>query len=139
MQEAIACYKAEIRNQPQSAPAYNSLGAALQHWGEMKLSETAYRRALTLQADFDLPHFNLGQLLEASKQMAAAQSHFEQALALRPDNLRVLYHLNAIRQKQADWDDYDDRVAELSTRTEAHLQHDTVFGLSGHDGYPANS
>ncbi|UOA08409.1 glycosyltransferase family 41 protein [Methylobacter sp. S3L5C] len=115
---AISCFKTALRSQPDFARAYNSLGATLQQRGEMNFSQICYRRALVLQPDNDVAYANLGLLLEDLGQLDAAQQHYEQALALQPQATAVLYRLNHLRLKLADWQDYEQRLATLIAQTQ---------------------
>jgi protein O-GlcNAc transferase len=128
IKEAIDCFRSAVRDRP-SAPAYNNLGAALWSWGETKFSKKAYQKALALDPDYDAAHFNMGQLLEGTGELEAAQQHYEKALALQPEAINVLYHLNHLRLRLADWDDYPGRVAELIEKTERHLDRPISVGL----------
>ncbi|MDO9105474.1 MAG: tetratricopeptide repeat protein [Methylovulum sp.] len=119
---AINSFKMAIRCLPGSAHAYNSLGAMLQQRGEVKMALAAYRRALKLNPDYDTAHYNLGLLLDELGELEAAQEHYERSLALQPSATNVLYHLEYLRLKLADWDDYEQRLAMLITRTESYLK-----------------
>ena len=62
MTEAIECYRAAIRLEPDLAPAHNDLGSLLQ---ADRLSEAIiqYERALDIEPDYAEAHFNLGNAL----------------------------------------------------------------------------
>jgi protein O-GlcNAc transferase len=129
IEQAIDCYRTAIRCEPQSATAYNSLGACLWLLHEVKLSQAAYQRALGLDPNYEAAHFNLAQLLESLGQLETAQQHYQRSLELKPDATNVLYHLNHIRLKLADWHNYAERVAEIIASTKSHLERPQSVGL----------
>jgi protein O-GlcNAc transferase len=110
--EAIKSYRAAVRAAP-SARGFNSLGAALQELNKPGLAAAAYRRALRLQPDFGLPVFNLAQVYENQGELALARTYYQQALQNDPDSVKLLGHLEALRRREADWDDYPARCEAL--------------------------
>jgi protein O-GlcNAc transferase len=143
-EQTIECYRKAAGYLPQSAEAYNSLGAALWMWGEVreipaskalatsdfvKIAQAAYQRAIALDPNYDAPHFNLGQLLEATGQLTAAQDCYQRALDLQPQATNYLYYLYPLRLKLADWDNYTERLAELIASTQTYLDRSPQTGL----------
>ncbi|EGV33018.1 Tetratricopeptide TPR_1 repeat-containing protein [Thiorhodococcus drewsii AZ1] len=121
--KAIERYRAALRLAP-SARAYNALGAALQDWGNVRLARASYRRALKLEPGFELPKYNLAQLHDNQGELQAARIYYEQALASTPENIKLRYHLEMVRRKQADWSDAETRLETLSVATERYLERD---------------
>ncbi len=128
VQEAIDCYKAAVRCEP-SAHAYTSLGTALQTWGEVRISRAAFVRALELDPNYEAAHFSLAQSLEGAGELVAAQQHYERSISLRPEGTNVLFYLNHLRLKLADWDNYAERLTELIAGTTDYLGRPGTVGL----------
>jgi tetratricopeptide (TPR) repeat protein len=63
----------------------------------------AYRRALELDGDHADAHLNLGRLLHAGGDPAAALPHYRRAAALRPDEPTPCYNLGVALGDLADW------------------------------------
>lgn len=132
LRQAMEGYKAALRLAP-SAAAYNALGAALQDWGNLKLAQDSYRRALSLRPDFDLPQYNLARLHETLGDLDAASHYYQQALAHTPAEApayaKLQLSLATIRRKQADWTDDDARMQTLRRAIEQQLQQDQAEPL----------
>ena len=82
---AAAAFAAAVAAAPDSVRAYVDLGAALAQSGEVEGGIEALRTAVSLDPANATGHFNLGVLL-AGRGDAAAITHFESTLALRPDD-----------------------------------------------------
>ena len=119
--KAVSCYRAALRLAP-SAQAYNSLGAALQDWGNLPLARASFNRALSLKPDFELPRFNLAQLYENLGDLAQARTEYERALAADPDSAKLRLYLEMVKRRQADWHRYAERLAELQGALEHSLE-----------------
>ncbi|MBW4495156.1 MAG: tetratricopeptide repeat protein [Oscillatoria princeps RMCB-10] len=130
VEEAISCFRAAIRSQRDFAAAYNGLGVALQSRGDMDLAEVAFRKALKLQPDLAEAHGNLGTLLEFQGKLEEAFSCMQRAIALKPDAIDVFYRFSLLHLRLCDWRGYDERVRELISRTEAHVNSEKQVGLS---------
>ncbi|WPL19537.1 lipoprotein NlpI [Thiorhodovibrio winogradskyi] len=123
--QAVEHYRVSLRLAP-SAQAYNALGAALQDWGNLKQAQPCYRRALKLKPDFDLPALNLAQMQENLGDLEGASRYYQHALATAsadaPNRTKLRLLLETVRRKQADWDDYPQRLAALREALQRHLQ-----------------
>ncbi len=117
--KATDCYRHSLRLKP-SAPAYNALGAAFQDWGNTDFALKCFARAEKIDPEFSLSLYNRAQIAERTD-LAQALNYYQQALALDPDNARLHCHIAAIRGLQADWEDYDARMADLIRRLQDHL------------------
>ncbi len=119
--QAVSCYRVALRLLP-SAQAYNSLGAALQDWGNLPLARASYQRALSLKPDFELPRFNLAQLYENLGDQAQARTEYERALAADPDSAKLHLHLAMVKRRQADWHDYAEQLDALQRALDRSLE-----------------
>jgi tetratricopeptide (TPR) repeat protein len=77
---------------PQNKVAFNWLGILHREAGNLERARLAYERALAIDPDYALAHYNLGVLLDAHlKRPADALPHYRDYLRLaRADDLRVM-------------------------------------------------
>ncbi|WP_432740267.1 tetratricopeptide repeat protein [Methylobacter sp. G7] len=145
-QRAISVYQQAIALKPDFFLAYHNLGKALVAEGDFTQALTAYQQAICLQPDTPDLQFECGNLYQRYGFMQEAIACYKAEIRSQPKSAPAYNSLGAALQQwgemklseaayrraltlQADWDDYDDRVAELSTRTEAYLQHDNADAL----------
>jgi predicted O-linked N-acetylglucosamine transferase (SPINDLY family) len=102
--ECLSCYQNAIAARPDYATAYSNLGFALENIRQdYKGAEQNYRQALS----YDPRHLgtlvNLAELLDRAKQPEQALICYRQALALYPQNVRILGNALNLRRNMADW------------------------------------
>jgi tetratricopeptide (TPR) repeat protein len=97
-EEALACYEASLRLNPQQPMAYLNLGAVLQQQKRFKDAEDAYRGALRIKPDFALAAVQLGNALRAQGKTADAIASFRKAIEINPDNADIHYNFGLALQ-----------------------------------------
>lgn len=113
---AEKCYKAFIRQQPESAPAYNELGLLLARLGRPDEAIPCFEAAI----DFSpIPESapvreNLVNVLADSGRMRDAIVRLEQMLAIWRDNGNVLFDLIRLKLAACDWAGLADLAARLA-------------------------
>ncbi len=81
-------------------PAFhNNLGEAYRALGRLPEAQACYQRALTLDPGFAAAHYNLG-LTYGAQQAAAAQHHYQQAVALAPRHVLARNNLANVLRAQ---------------------------------------
>jgi Flp pilus assembly protein TadD len=80
-----------------NALAWNYLGVACQHAGEMAEAERAYQRALALNHDLGEVRFNLGCLWLAQNKLEAAKAEFTACTLGRPNAVEGFLKLGAVQ------------------------------------------
>ena len=82
--ERISFYQSKVKSNPQDYEAHNELGLAYFESGNMIFSETHYKKALEIDADYDRANYNiavlhrdLGSKLNDIKKLKSSLSHFE--------------------------------------------------------------
>lgn len=90
--EAIACYRRALEQNPGSMEAHYNLGEALQAQGKLDSAAASYRRALELSPDYSAAHNNLGNVLRDQGKLPEAHASFCRALELKPES--VVAHIN---------------------------------------------
>jgi len=85
MAEALRCYEAAIRAQPDSARAHLNRGNALMAMGDTEAAVNAFERALEKNSKFAAAHFNLGNAHRQAGRSASALAAYRNAIAAQAD------------------------------------------------------
>jgi protein O-mannosyl-transferase len=83
-------WKATLRENPESAMAYNNLGNLRTEQGQLAEASDLYRKALRFRPDFSEPHHNLGLLHDKKGEYDQGLLEFGQALQLKGRNAESL-------------------------------------------------
>ena len=137
----IATFSSQLAAQPRSAlePAveeqrrlvaadpgdkalWNDLGNLLLLLKDDGQAETAYRMAVSLDAESALAYYNLGLLLQQDGRSEDALASFEAVLELEPDNARAHYYVGAVHEAEG-----NRRPAIASYARAFELDPDLVF------------
>jgi tetratricopeptide (TPR) repeat protein len=94
--DAEAAYRAAIKADPRSAPAYTGLGRALYFQSRCSEAETAYRNAIRLDPNDALAHGSLGNLLRFLSRYPEAETACRTAIHLDPGNSLAHYYLGRL-------------------------------------------
>lgn len=81
---ALVFFQSEVDKHPESAAARTGLGMALKRKGKANEAIAAIRRATEVEPDYAESHYELGALLETSKDYGEAYKCFERYLQLAP-------------------------------------------------------
>lgn len=92
LDDALDKYSEAIEHDPESAWAYNRIGAILAQTGNTEHAEEALNRALALDPKLAQAHSNLGNLHYARGDYEAALAKYQEAVALDPAN--AVFHEN---------------------------------------------
>ncbi len=123
IEEAIACFKAAIKLQPNYVEAYHSLGQVLAKQGALDLAQSCYQRVQQIQPDYAPVLLDLGRLYDSQDKLSLAADCYQKILTLQPEVSNIaFYELSYIRQRLCDWNDYENRMAELISRTENQIR-----------------
>lgn len=74
----------------QDAPAFEGLGRAYVRLGRLDLAEAAYRRAVELDPDYAIGHFNLAATFTQTRRFAEALGPLDEVRRIEGDTRRVL-------------------------------------------------
>lgn len=100
---------------PEEAEVWGLLGLIEAGNGMFLRAEEAYLRALSLDPEDAFCHFCLARLYQAWARNTQAQSYFDKAIALEPDNVAVLCaYAGFLQHRGADADALVDRALQLS-------------------------
>jgi serine/threonine protein kinase/Flp pilus assembly protein TadD len=91
--EAIGYLRVATTLRPQSGPAHNDLGAALQDTGDLTGAVAEMRRAVACAPTIPLAHTNLGSALHTGGDLAGAEAAHRRAVALDPNFAPTHYNL----------------------------------------------
>jgi tetratricopeptide (TPR) repeat protein len=90
--ERISCYQAAVALRPDSAPAYNNLGATLRAAGQLEAAIAAYRKAVSCDRTHANAHNNLSAALFDMGDLEEAIAAARQAIQL--DSRHAVAHVN---------------------------------------------
>ena len=101
-----------VDKNPNAWIAYNNLGNALLHKGQLNEAAEDFQQALLLYPNFDLGHFSLGNVLVQAGHVDAAMAEYEKALEMNPNLARAHSNLGNIFLKKGR---LDDAIEQYST------------------------
>ncbi|HMK86875.1 MAG TPA: tetratricopeptide repeat protein, partial [Steroidobacteraceae bacterium] len=117
LEEAEACYRRALGQNPRLAEVWSNLGNALRDSGRFDESVAAYRRSLELKPDFAKSHNNLGNALQDLGDLENAVRSYERALAIDPKYADAHCHMGMLRRMQGRWEEAEQschRALDLS-------------------------
>ncbi len=110
LSEAIAASQQSLKIQPDFAPAYKTLGNAVQGLGRMQAAADCYAKALQIQPNFPEVYANVGSLYAQQQQWQPASAYYQKAIELKPNfagayrNLaKVLTQLGQLEKANYAW------------------------------------
>jgi predicted TPR repeat methyltransferase len=111
--EAVDCFRAVVKNDPNNAEAHNNLGTALFSMGDFRSAIESYRAALAIKPGFAQGFHNLGNALRESGQLEEAEAAYEQALRLNPQLSQAEYMLATLQGREIPDKPPEEYVANL--------------------------
>jgi predicted O-linked N-acetylglucosamine transferase (SPINDLY family) len=103
--EADTLYRQILAIDPQNVDALHLLGVLATQTQQHAAGAELIRRAITLQPNAAVLHYNLGCALQGALRPAEAEAAFHQALALQPAYPEALNNLGDIRRDQKNYPD----------------------------------
>lgn len=108
LEEAIACYRRALAQNPNFAWSHHNLGEALVKQGQLDEAIACYRNAIAQQPNFAWFHYNLAQALVKQGELEESLIFFRKAIELNPNlvhrnlpaNHSLLYQLGYIFLQQ---------------------------------------
>lgn len=115
--EALKVFKEALKANPKDAKAYYYLGLVYAGLGEFDQTISYYRKSLELDPGNLRAWRNLGlSLVDTKGDMEEAEQCFEKALALAPNDSRILMELDRVKKSQGQ--SSEERLAFLKGRIE---------------------
>ncbi len=103
LEEAIVSCRRALAFRPNYAAAYNIIGNAYRDQGNQDAATESFNQSLLLKPENNIDaHIGLGGVCLDSGRLAAAQSHFDQALAITPNHPIALAALSSLRKMTSD-------------------------------------
>ena len=84
LKEAETICRQVLAVQPQSAPAFKTLGNVLQATGKIEEAKECYKKSLIIEPNYAAVYANLGSLAAQEKEWEAAISYYQKAIQLEP-------------------------------------------------------
>ncbi len=85
LDEAKAACEQALKNQPEFAPAYKTMGVILQKQGQIEVAFEWYSRAINIQPDFAEAYVNIGTLYARKQQWQEAIDYYQKAITIKSD------------------------------------------------------
>lgn len=85
LDEAKAACEQAVKNQPEFAPAYKTMGIILQKQGEVEVAFDWYLLAIKIQPDFAEAYVNIGTIYAKKQQWQEAINYYQKAISLKSD------------------------------------------------------
>ncbi|MDJ0518128.1 MAG: tetratricopeptide repeat protein [Trichodesmium sp. MO_231.B1] len=99
LDEAKAACERAIKNQPEFAPAYKTMGIILQNQGKIKVAFDWYLRAIKIQPGFAEAYVNIGTLYAKKQQWQEAIQYYQKAIYLKSDLIPAYRNIVKAYQK----------------------------------------
>ncbi|MGD1712519.1 tetratricopeptide repeat protein [Dapis sp. BLCC M172] len=99
LDEAKAACEQAIKNQPEFAPAYKTMGIILQHQGQIEVAFEWYFRAIKIQPDFTEAYVNIGTIYAKKQQWQEAINYYKKAISLKSDLIPAYRNIVKAYQK----------------------------------------
>lgn len=93
LEEAIASCEQALKINPKFAPAYKTLGNALQAQGRMEEARHWYAKAIEIEPNFAEVYANLGSIGAQQQKWSEAIEFYQKAIALKPNFAGVYRNL----------------------------------------------
>ncbi|PHX57425.1 glycosyl transferase family 2 [Tychonema bourrellyi FEM_GT703] len=93
LEEAIASCEQALKIHPSFAPAYKTLGNALQAQGRMEEARHWYAKAIEIEPNFAEVYANLGSICAQQQKWQEAIAHYQKAIAIKPNFAGVYRNL----------------------------------------------
>ncbi|NJM60389.1 MAG: tetratricopeptide repeat protein [Oscillatoriales cyanobacterium RU_3_3] len=93
LEEAIASCEQALKIYPNFAPAYKTLGNALQAQGRMEEARHWYAKAIEIDPNFAEVYANLGSICAQQQKWQEAIAFYQKAIAIKPDFAGVYRNL----------------------------------------------
>ena len=85
LDEAKAACEQVLKNQPEFAPAYKTMGIIFQKQGQIEVAFDWYLRAIKMQPDFAEAYVNIGTIYAKKQQWQEAINYYQKAISLKSD------------------------------------------------------
>ncbi len=96
VEEAVACFAAQVRLAPESAEARNNLAVALSEVGRFEEAVAHGREAVRINPEYVDAYNNLGLVLRDSRRHREALATFRDGLQRRPDHVELGNNLGVL-------------------------------------------
>jgi protein O-GlcNAc transferase len=136
--QAIACYEAALRDQPDDPVVRLNMGNAYLRRNHLDNAVAQYRRSIELKPDYAEAFHNLGSALQLLGSVAEAVRCYQQALKLRPDYAEAHKNMaNALRtlgRPDAAEKATHKALRQDPTYADAHINHGNALLAQGRVG-----
>lgn len=98
--EAVRCYEQAIALHRESIEPFYNLGVTLLEMGNLPAAEARLRFVLTMDPNHGLTHVNLANILNLTEQLEEADLHYQCAVRVMPQEIRLLNNYGQLLSKQ---------------------------------------
>ena len=138
--EAVRHYERAIALHQDSIEPFYNLGVTLLEMGNLTAAETRLRLVLTMDPDHGLTHVNLANILNMREQLEEADLHYQCAVRVMPQDVRLLNNYGQLLSKQHRYPEaeaYYRRAIELDPNFAPPFVN--LGELMGHHGFVAET
>lgn len=126
-EEAILCFEAAVRLQPDYAEACNNLGNALKQRGRYEDARKQYQKAICIKSDYSEAHNNLANLLIEEGSYEDAIMHFQTAIALKPKFAEAYFNYGNVLVKMERFDEAIEQYHHaIDIKPEFHIAYNNL-------------
>jgi len=100
IEEAIAYYRKNLRNNPYHAPSLYNLGTAFHVKNQPDLARACYEKAVQVDPGLIGAHYNLATIYQGEKHLDKAILHYQKVIELNPGLTDPYYNLGLACQEQ---------------------------------------
>jgi len=141
LDRAFHHYTEAIRIMPTQPDYLNNIAGILNRLGRPEEAAACYRKAIALQDNNALPHFNYAYLLACQGKFDEAVPHFQRVLALNPDDMVACIMLADVLSGQRKLDEalqYYSRALQMDpNRGDINFAMGKILALQGKNGEAA--
>jgi len=141
LDRAFHHYTEAIRIMPTQPDYLNNIAGILNRLGRPEEAAACYRKAIALQDNNALPHFNYAYLLACQGKFDEAVPHFQKVLALNPDDMVACIMLADVLSGQRKLDEalqYYSRALQMDpNRGDINFAMGKILALQGKNGEAA--
>ena len=121
LEDALASYDEALRHRPVDADTYNDRGNTLQSLKRLDKALADYDEAIKLKPEFAGAYYNRGNTLQELKRLDEALASYGHAEKIKPDYDYWYGTWLHTKMRLCDWNEADDRVAELGRKIECGI------------------
>lgn len=132
LHEALMHYRQAINIQPKFADAYSNMGNTLRELQDITGALVCFKKAIEINPTFADAHCNLASIYKDMGRIDEAIDSYKNALKFKPDFPDAYCNLAHCLQIICNWDDYDERMNNITAIVEEQLNMEKLTSVHPH-------